>query len=238
MSEGTEEAVATETPAVAEAPAAVETEKPETETAEAATEGESTEEAETTEETEEETKPKRESYNKRLKRKNQYLQSEILRLSELANKPAAEPDKAPREEDFNGDWGKYIAATAAFEAAKAVKGSLAEDKKTANQARVAELQSEVLADFNERTEDFKAKATDFDAVVSAYWDKGGRFSDAVRELVWKAMSGRNWPIISPNTRALRTRSILFPRFRPRRKSPGLRTRCQTLRPKPPKPCLP
>jgi len=183
MSEGTD---GTTEPQAVE-PAKVETstaETPSTETAKEVTETEGTE----TEGTEPEVsgeveKPKRQSGYDRMKRKNQYLQSEILRLQEQASRPAAEPEKAPREEDFNGDWGKYIAATAAYEAAKAVKGSLAEDKKAANDSRVAELRSEVMADFEERTEAFKAKATDFDEVVSGFVNKGGKFTDAVRELV-------------------------------------------------------
>jgi hypothetical protein len=189
MSEGTD---GTTEPQAVE-PAKVETstaETPSTETAKEVTETEGTEpegsEPEASEETE---KPKRQSGYDRMKRKNQYLQSEILRLQEQASKPAAEEANAPREEDFNGDWGKYIAATAAHEAAKAVKGSLAEDKKSAQQARVAELQSEVMADFHERTEAFKAKATDFDDVVSGFVNKGGKFTDAVRELVMESDVG-------------------------------------------------
>ena len=42
---------------------------------------------------------------------------QILRLQEQASKPAAEEAKAPREEDFNGDWGKFIAATGAAQSA-------------------------------------------------------------------------------------------------------------------------
>lgn len=181
MSEGPDETVPTEV--LAETPAVVEPETPTT--TEETAEGEKPE-AET-EETEE--KPKRISGYDRMKRKNQYLQSEILRLQEQASKPAPEPDKAPKEEDFGGDWGKYIAATAAFEAAKAVKGSLDADRKTANEAKVAELRSEVLSEFEERTEAFKAKATDFDDVVSGYVNKGGKFSDAVRELVMESDLG-------------------------------------------------
>ena len=141
------------------------------------------------EEPEEPEKPKRISGYDRMKRKNQYLQSEILRLQEQASKPAPTADKAPKEEDFGGDWGKYIAATAAHEAAKAVKGSLDADRKTANEARVAELRSEVLSEFEERTEAFKAKATDFDDVVSEYVNKGGKFSDVIRELVMESDLG-------------------------------------------------
>lgn len=182
MSEGTD---GTTAPQAAE-PAKVETSTAETPSTESATEVTAPEVSEpegSEPEVAEIEKPKRQSGYDRMKRKNQYLQSEILRLQELASKPAAEEDKAPREEDFGGDWGKYIAATAAYEAAKAVKGTLEADKQTANKNRVAELQSEVLADFEERTEAFKSKAKDFDDVVSGFVNKGGKFSDAVRELV-------------------------------------------------------
>lgn len=164
-----------ETPATVETPASETPETPENETEEKAAEGEKPE-------AEEEPKPKRESGYDRMKRKNQFLQTEILRLQQAKETPA-EAGTPPREEDFNGDWGKYIAATAAYEAAKAVKGSLADDRKAASETRLAELRQEVLEDFNERAEAFKAKATDFDSVVSKYVDSGGKFSDAIRELV-------------------------------------------------------
>ncbi len=179
MSEGTDGQ--TETQAVE--PAAVETSTAETPSTETAETTETETEGEAAEGSEQEEKPKRQSGYDRMKRKNQYLQSEILRLQEQASKPAAEEVKAPREEDFNGDWGKYIAATAAFEAAKAVREDRAADKKTANESRVAELRSEVLQDFEERAETFKAKATDFDDVVSGFVNKGGKFTDVVRELI-------------------------------------------------------
>ena len=190
MTEGTDTPTITQG---ADTPAEVETSKPaetpvnETaKTEEAASPDVETSEAEETESE----KPKRVSGYDRMKRKNQYLQSEILRLQELASKNTQEEtDKAPREEDFNGDWGKFIAASAAYEAAKAVKDSLKADKNAANQSRVAELRSEVLADFEERAEEFKAKATDFDEVVSNYVQNGGKFSDAVRELVTESDLG-------------------------------------------------
>ena len=189
MSEETDGTTATQ---AAEAPAKVETSTAETPSTETVTTEQTEAEGSTpeVEESGETEKPKRVSGYDRMKRKNQYLQSEILRLQEQASKPAAaEPDKAPREEDYNGDWGKFIAASAAYEAAKAVKDTLTADKKTANESKVAELRSEVLADFEERTEAFKAKATDFDAVVSGFVDKGGKFSDAVRELVMESDVG-------------------------------------------------
>lgn len=187
MSEGTEPEVIEAEVTQAETPVeTVEAAKPETEeTTQETAEGEQPE-AETTET---EDKPKRISGYDRMKRKNQYLQSEILRLQEQAGRPAPEPDKAPKEEDFNGDWGKYIAATAAFEAAKAVKGSLEADRKTANESKLAELQSEILSDFNERTEAFKSKATDFDKVVNGFVNGGGQFSAPVRELVMESDLG-------------------------------------------------
>jgi hypothetical protein len=182
MSEGPDETVPTEV--LAETPAVVEPETPTT--TEETAEGEKPE-AESEKTTEE--KPKRISGYDRMKRKNQYLQSEILRLQEQASKPAPETDKAPKEEDFGGDWGKYIAATAAYEAAKAVKGSLDADRKTANEAKVAELRSEILSEFEERTEAFKAKATDFEDVIGEYVNKGGKFSDVIRELVMESDLG-------------------------------------------------
>lgn len=126
---------------------------------------------------------KRNGYD-RLRRKNQYLQSEILRLKDqLASNPAEDGDKAPKEEDFNGDWGKFVAATTAYEARKVIREELSAREKQANQSRVAELQSEVMSEFEERTEAFKAKAPDFDEVIERFTESGGKFSDAVRDLV-------------------------------------------------------
>ncbi len=192
MSEGTDTPTETQ---VAETPAKVETSTPaetpvnETEqvTETAAAEGDESPESEADESTSE--KPKRVSGYDRMKRKNQYLQSEILRLREAASKPAEETAKAPREEDFNGDWGKYVAATAAYEAAKAVKDTLHADKQEANKSRAAELQSEVMADFEERADAFKAKATDFDEVINKFMEAGGKFSDPVRDLVMDSEKG-------------------------------------------------
>lgn len=182
MSEGEPEVIP-EAETLAPPPAESETET--TETTEEA-KGEEPE-AETTEETEE--KPARESGYKRMKRRALIAEAQLAnaRLKEVGTK--ATDDKAPKEEDFNGDWGKFIAATAAHEAAKAVKGSLAEDRQTAQQSRAAELNREVLADFEERAEAFKSKAKDFDDVVSGFVNNGGKFSDAVRELVTESDVG-------------------------------------------------
>lgn len=185
MSEGEPEVIP-ETETLAPPPAESEAETPETETTEAEAEGEQPE----AEETETEEKPARESGYKRMKRRALIAEAQLAnaRLKEVGTK-AATDDKAPKEEDFNGDWGKFIAATAAHEAAKAVKGSLAEDRKTAQEFRAADLNREVLADFEERTEAFKSKAKDFDEVVSGFVNGGGKFSDAVRELVMESDVG-------------------------------------------------
>jgi hypothetical protein len=165
-------------------PAAVETTTPDNETEHAAETEAKTEGDESAEvKADEPDKPKKRNGYDRLRRKNQYLQSEILRLREEASKPAADDSKAPREEDFNGDWGKYIAATAAYEAAKAVKDTLTAQQQEQNKSKVAELQSEVHEEFEERSEAFKAKAPDFDEVIGKFVDSGGKLSDVVRDLI-------------------------------------------------------
>lgn len=166
-------------------PPATETETPETtETAEAETPEAETEETETTED-----RPKRESGYSRMKRRALIAEAQLAnaRLKEVGTE--TKDDKAPKEEDFNGDWGKYIAATAAYEAARAVRGSLAEDRKVSQQTHAERLNQEVLADFNERADAFKSKAKDFDDVVEGFVAKGGKFSDAVRELVMESDVG-------------------------------------------------
>jgi len=177
MSEGDPEVIPEETLAN---PPAETTET--TETTEETAEGEQPE-AETEETEEESPKQKRESGYSRMKRRALIAEAQLAnaRLREVGTE--TKDDKAPKEEDFNGDWGKYIAATAAYEAAKAVKGSLAEDRKASQQTRAEQLNQEVLADFNERADAFKSKAKDFDDVVETFVSGGGKFSDAVRELV-------------------------------------------------------
>ena len=186
MSEGTEATAGAEVPVVeTTAPEAVTTEAPAAETAK-----EETAAAEATTETAEENedRPRRESGYSRMKRRALLAEAQLAnaRLKEATGTEAggkAGEDDEPKEADYNGDWGAYIAAKAAHAAVKGVKGAMSADKRTANEARAAELNQEVLADFQERTEAFKSKATDFDEVVSGFVNKGGKFSDAVRELV-------------------------------------------------------
>lgn len=184
MAEGTEATAGAETPVDVTTTATETTEAPVTETAKEETTAETVEKTEPAEETED--RPKRESGYSRMKRRALLAEAQLAnaRLSQATGTKADDKDdKAPREEDFNGDWGKYIAASAAHEAAKAVKGSLADDRRSAQEARAAELNQQVLDEFQERTEAFKAKATDFDDVVSGFVSSGGKFSDAVRDLV-------------------------------------------------------
>lgn len=181
MIEGTEAAGA-EAPVETTATEA-KTETPVTETAKEETAAEVKE----TEAEETEDRPKRESGYARMKRRALLAEAALAnqRLRETAGPKESrdDADKPPREEDFNGDWGKFIAASAAFEAKQAVKSVLQDDRKASQSDRVQQLQSEVLAEFEERTEEFKSKATDFDDVVSGFVNKGGKFSDTVRDLV-------------------------------------------------------
>ncbi len=137
-------------------------------------------------------KPKRRSGYDRMKRRalmaEAALANERLRR-EAAPKDGAGEDKAPREEDFNGDWGKFIAASAAYEAAKAVKDTLRSDKEGDAKTRAAEIQAEIQADFKERAEAYKATAKDFDEVIGKFVDGGGKFTDTVRDLVLESDKG-------------------------------------------------
>lgn len=181
MSEGTETAGA-EAPVETTAPEAA-TEAPVTETkAEETTQVEAKE----PEPSVEDDRPKRESGYARMKRRALLAEAALAnqRLRETAGGPKDDSDKAPREEDFNGDWGKFIAASAAYEAKQAVKSVLDDDRKASRTDKAQELHNEVMAEFNERKEEFvSSKAPDFDAVVEGFVSKGGEFSDAVRELV-------------------------------------------------------
>lgn len=130
-------------------------------------------------------KPKRRSGYERMKRRALMAEAELAnaRLKSLDAPETKSDDKAPREEDFGGDWGKFVAATAAYEASKAVKETLRADKQETLKDRASGIQREVMADFEERAEAYKATAKDFDEVVGKFVQGGGKFADHVRDLV-------------------------------------------------------
>lgn len=191
MSEGNETTAGAEVPVDVETTATeAKTETPETETAKEEETAEEVKETETAEDEQGE-KPKRESGYSRMKRRALLAEAALAnsRLRENAGVTKDDTDKPPREEDFNGDWGKFIAASAAYEAKQAVKSVLSDDRKASQTDRAQQLQNEVLADFEERTEEFKAKATDFDQVVGDFVNKGGKFSEVIRDLVMESDIG-------------------------------------------------
>lgn len=189
MSEGIETTAGAEaTVDVATTATEAKTETPVTETAkeETAAAEVKTTESSAAEDDEQSNRAKRESGYSRMKRRALLAETALAnqRLRENAGTTSKDTtEQAPREEDFNGDWGKFIAASAAFEAKQAVKSVLSDDRKASQTDRAQQLHDEVLADFEERKDVFKAKATDFDTVVEGFVNGGGKFSDVVRELV-------------------------------------------------------
>jgi hypothetical protein len=107
----------------------------------------------------------------RLLQENSDLQR---RLEEATRKtPAADAsdaEKAPREEDFNGDWFAFQSALTAFNASKAVRDEIRKDRETREAAERDTKQAEVAQARRdahlERVEAAREVIADFDQVMS------------------------------------------------------------------------
>lgn len=176
--------LAAEAPAESEQPKSVPDTEPENETEKPSDEAPA-EKAEG-DESEEEEKPKRRSGYDRMKRRALIAEAELANLRGTDRQPSAAKDdgeKPPKEEDFNGDWGAYIAARAAYEAGKAVEGRLTAREQAAAKSREADLRREALEDFDERANEFRKSAKDFDQVIGKFIEGGGKLEPHVRDLV-------------------------------------------------------
>lgn len=107
----------------------------------------------------------------RLLNENSELQR---RLDEATRAPAAktagaDEAKAPREEDFNGDWFAWQRAMTAFEAGSAAKKAIREEFNTREQSERQTKQTEIARERNvahlERVEDAREVIADFDTVM-------------------------------------------------------------------------
>jgi len=141
-----------------------------------------------------EDKPRKRSGYARMKQRALLAEAEIERLRTGAGeqpKQEAKSDgpKAPKEEDYNGDWGAYVAARAAFEAAQAVEARLTAREERDRQERFSKARGDAISEFEQDVEAFKAKAKDFDAVVTEYVQKNGALKPYVADLVMQSDKG-------------------------------------------------
>jgi hypothetical protein len=123
----------------------------------------------------------------RLLQENSDLQR---RLEEVTRKTpaqdASDAEKAPREEDFNGDWFSYQTAKSAFEARQAIRDELRKDRETREAAERDTKQAEVAQARRdahlERVEAAREVIADFDQVMKAMDGVKVR-SDVIEEIM-------------------------------------------------------
>jgi hypothetical protein len=128
----------------------------------------------------EEEKPKKFSGAQRAKYREQMLRDELsarereieeLRSKTSAAKASGGEEKAPKEEDFNGDWFAYQSALTAYNASKAVRDEIRKDRETREaserQTKQAEIVRERAVAHAERVEDAREVIADFDQVMKA-----------------------------------------------------------------------
>lgn len=125
-----------------------------------------------------EEKPKKPSGAQRAKIREQRLLDEIsardreleeLRRSAPAAKASDTEEKAPREEDFNGDFFAYQQAKTAFEAGKAARDAIRSEFKTREDSERSSAEAKAVREraiaHAERVEDAREVITDFDQVM-------------------------------------------------------------------------
>lgn len=116
-------------------------------------------------------RPRKQSTSERYRRKISAQAGVIERMAaELeALKQRSGPDGAdlPKATDYpQGEWDPaYVADLAAHKAAAKISETLAERDKRGVAEKAAEARHEMMEDFNERTEAFKALTPDFDAAI-------------------------------------------------------------------------
>jgi len=144
------------------------------------------EEAEDKPEGEEKPKPEDEEEKKKLsgaqraKIREQRLRDELvarereieeLRRSAPAARASESDEKAPKEEDYNGDWFAWQRALTAHEAGKAAREAIRGEFQTKEQSEAAKRQNEVVRERKvahaERVEDAREVIADFDQAMKA-----------------------------------------------------------------------
>lgn len=122
-------------------------------------------------------KPEEQQERKRLSGAQKAKRRETFLLNQLAErdrelealrqsrKPESEQEQPPKEEDFNGDWGEYIAAKAAYKIRQDRQAEAKAERESRAQADQAGVWRERMADHQERVEDLKEVVKDFDEVI-------------------------------------------------------------------------
>lgn len=144
--------------------------------------------AEQASEPEGEPERKRLSGAQKAKRRETYLLNQLAeRERELqefrSRKTEDQPDadKAPKEEDFNGDWTAYVAAKAAYEAGNAVERKLNAREAKSIEAKRSEAERERDMAHLDRVEEAREVIADYDKVMAGM--KGVSISnDLIREI--------------------------------------------------------
>lgn len=117
-----------------------------------------------------EEKPKRRSGVQRLKAERDALRAEnaeLMRRFETSRPQQEDDEQPPKEDDFNGNWGEYIAATAAFKVRQDQKAEARKQATERAQAEQASVMRERRAAHNERVEAAREFIEDYDAVVKS-----------------------------------------------------------------------
>jgi hypothetical protein len=127
-----------------------------------------------------ETEKKKLSGAQRAKLREQRLRDELsarereieeLRSKTPAGQASDSEEKAPKEEDFNGDWFAYQSALTAYNASKAVRDEIRKDRETREaserQTKQAEIVRERAVAHAERVEDAREVIADFDQVMKS-----------------------------------------------------------------------
>lgn len=119
-------------------------------------------------------KPKKRSGIQRLKAREKTLlaeNAELMRRLEQS-KPATQEseDAPPKEEDFSGDWGEYIAAKAAYKIRQDRKAEVRADNERKAQVEGASARRERIAEYQESVEELKETVKDFDQALRGVAD--------------------------------------------------------------------
>lgn len=113
-------------------------------------------------------KPRRQTRRERERRRIERLEAENaeLRRSREAGGPAADEAKAPKFEDFNGDWDAFDAARIEWAADKAIRKARTEADRTESEARQREHRDSLVEEFQASQDRARKALPDFDEVIA------------------------------------------------------------------------
>lgn len=168
------------------------TQKPETSPPEAGSENAETPKADEADgqQPQDDDKPKKPSRYDRMKRRMQAMATELENLRAqfgTGDKPTTV--EGPKEADFNGDYFAFQAAKIAHETKQALREEINADRQRSQSEREQALRREMVEEFEERAEEFRAKIPDFDSTIESYVQQGGKFSPALSEELQQSEMG-------------------------------------------------